>query len=207
MTDEAMLVRTFDASLSEEGDGRTLVGLCVPYNTPTTVDDGQGPYQEMFVKGAFVRAVKAPNRVWLNFEHKDGISNVLGHGVQFEEREDGLYGTLRIDEGADGEKARRLHRDGVLGSLSVEFKPMAKPRVENGVTVRTSVHLDAVALCRQGAYQDARVLAVRSADEEPDGEPQPAVEPLPPLPADLAARLAERGIHVPDILKGAAEAA
>lgn len=179
MSDEGMLVRTFDASLAEEGDGRTLVGRCVPYNTVATVSDGGPAYQEMFVKGAFSRATKAPNRVYLNFEHKPGISNVLGHGVEFDERDDGLYGKLRVDDGAEGEKALRLYRDGVLASLSVEFKPMAKPQVVDGVTVRSSVHLDAVALCRVGAYEEAKVLALRTGAPEEDPV-LPTPEPLSP---------------------------
>lgn len=154
-------VREFAADLVES-DGRTLEGLCVPYNTPTTVSDGGPAYREMFVKGAFQRAVKAPNRVWLNFEHHQGMPNVLGSGVAFEERDDGLYGTLRIDDGADGEKALRLYRSRVLESLSVEFKQMGKPTIRDGVVVRDNVHLNAVALCRQGAYDNAKVLAVRT---------------------------------------------
>ncbi len=188
------LRRSFDANLTEDSDGRTLEGLCVPYNVPTQVDDGQGPYHEMFVKGAFGRAVKAPNRVYLNFEHKPGISNVLGHGVTFEERDDGLYGSLEIDPGPDGEKARRLYRQGVLSSLSVEFKPMSKPKNVDGVVRRTAVHLDAVALCRQGAYEGAKVLAIRD-------------DPVIPLPQpvqfnpDLAAGLEALGFTVPDHLR------
>lgn len=164
MSDEQLLVRSFDARLDEVGDGRTLVGRCVPFNEVATVSDGGTAYQEMFVQGAFARAVKAPNRVWLNFEHSAGISNVLGHGVAFEEHRDGLYGTLRIDEGADGEKALRLHREGILESLSVQFRPMSRQRIQDGIVVRDSVHLDAVALCREGAYEGAKVLAVRAKD-------------------------------------------
>jgi HK97 family phage prohead protease len=189
------LIRTFDAELEETGDGRTLEGICVPYNIATTVDDGMGPYQEMFVKGAFGRAVKAPNRVYLNFEHKPGISNVLGHGVEFDERDDGLYGKLQIEEGPDGAKAMRLWRQQVLTSLSVEFKPMGKQtRNEAGIVERRSVHLDAVALCRVGAYDEARVLAIRT-------DPVLDVDPIPVFDPELAARLEQNGILVPRRLR------
>lgn len=193
--DPVTLIRTFDAELEETGDGRTLEGICVPYNVPATVDDGMGPYQEMFVAGAFARAVKAPNRVYLNFEHRPGISNVLGHGVEFEERTDGLFGKLQIEEGPDGAKAMRLYRQQVLTSLSVEFKPMGKSaRNDAGIVERRSVHLDAVALCRIGAYEEARVLAIRT-------DPLIHIDPLPVFDPELAEKLEQNGVFVPTRLR------
>lgn len=198
MTEEPELLRrSFDATLTSEGDGRTLEGLCVPYNVPAQVDDGQGPYKEMFVKGAFARAVKAPNRVFLNFEHKPGISNVLGHGLTFQERDDGLYGSLEIDDGEEGNKALRLYRQGILGGLSVEFKPMSMSRTVNGVVERNNVHLDAVALCRTGtgAYKEAQVLAVRTDSVEKEIPDTVMVRPFDP---ELAAGLSRLGFDIPD---------
>ena len=190
-----VLVRTFEVELEENTEGRTLDGLCVPYGVAAMVADPPDymPYQEVFVKGAFARAVKAPNRVYLNFEHRDGISNVLGHGVTFEERDDGLYGSLEIDAGPDGDKALRMYRQRVLTSLSVEFKPMGKSPNIDGVVQRKNVHLDAVALCRIGAYPEAQVLAVRT---------DPLIQ-LARLPFDqeLAASLAANGLAVPDRLR------
>lgn len=186
-TDEAaMLKREFVAELAEASDGRTLEGLCVPYNQPADVADitpqGVRAYREMFVKGAFQRAVKAPFRVWLNFEHNEGFNNVLGSGVEFEERDDGLYGKLKIDEGPEGDKALRMYRQKILESLSVEFKPMTRDKKIDGVVVRDNVHLNAVALCRQGAYDGAKVLAVRQQEpvrfERPKDLPEDVVEKL-----------------------------
>ncbi len=169
---EDMLKRTFNIEVAEvDGDGRTLHALVVPYNTPTTVNDGQGPYKEQFVMGAFERAVNVPNRVWLNFEHHPGLSNVVGNGIHFEERTDGLYGDLQIDEGSDGDKALRYVNKRVLTGMSVEFKPMSKDDPVHGVVTRRSVHLDAVALCRVGAYADAQVLAVRTESVTEDLKP------------------------------------
>ncbi len=169
---EDLLKRTFNIEVAEvDGDGRTIHALVVPYNTPTLVDDGFGPYKEQFVKGAFDRAVNVPNRVWLNFEHHPGLSNVVGNGVQFEERSEGLYGDLLVDEGSDGDKALRFVNKRVLTGMSVEFKPMSKDAPIDGVVTRRSVHLDAVALCRVGAYKDAQVLAVRT--ESVTGELRP----------------------------------
>lgn len=162
------LFRTFDVGL-EPGDGRTVEGLCVPYNVAATVADPPDfqPYEEMFVRGAFKGAAKAPNRVWLAFEHNmtgiPSIGPVLGHGVEFEERDDGLYGNFRVLEHTDGDKALTLIREKVLPAMSIEFEPLGKPRIVDGIVQRTKVHLDRVALVRQGAYPQAQVLAVRAA--------------------------------------------
>ncbi len=169
MSDD-LLKRTFNIEVGEV-EGRTLHALVVPYNTPTLVDDGHGPYKEQFVKGAFERAVNVPNRVWVNFEHHPGFANVVGNGIQFEERSDGLYGDLAVDEGDEGDKALRFINKRVLTGMSVEFKPMSKDAPVDGVVTRRSVHLDAVALCRVGAYKDAQVLAVRTESVTEDLKP------------------------------------
>lgn len=185
-----LLVRRFEEFHVREGDGRTLDGLCVPYDIPATVADPPSyqPYQEMFVKGAFARAVKAPNRVLVDFEHRTGIGNVLGHGIQFEERADGLYGTLRISEHADGDKALALVRNKVLAGLSVGFKALKSRRVD-GIVQRLVVHLDRIALVREGSWEQAQVLAVRSAPVLPRAE---KINP------GLAEDLRHFGINVPE---------
>ena len=117
MTDD-LLKRTFNVEVAAiDGDGRTIHALVVPYNKPTTVNDGMGPYQEQFVRGAFKRACDVPNRVWLNFEHHPGFANVVGNGVEFEERADGLYGQLEVDQGAEGDKALRFVNKRVLTGM------------------------------------------------------------------------------------------
>ena len=193
MNDE-LLKRTFNVELNPvDGDGRTIHALCVPYNQPTQVNDGHGPYTEVFRKGAFSRAVNVPNRVWLNFEHHPGFSNVIGNGVEFEERDDGLYGQLEVDMSAEGDKALRFVNKRVLTGMSVEFKPMTRDKPVNGVVERRNVHLDAVALCRVGAYKDAQVLAVRTPSVVPELQPH-TFDP------ELAAKLA-RFVTVPDRLR------
>ncbi len=193
MSDD-LLKRKFNIEVAEiDGDGRTIHALVVPYNKPTEVNDGYGPYREQFVHGAFKRAVDVPNRVWLNFEHHPGFSNVIGNGIEFEERQDGLYGQLEVDASDEGEKALRFINKRVLTGMSVEFKPMSKDPNIDGVVTRRSVHLDAVALCRVGAYEDAKVLAVRT-------ESVTKEQPPKPFDADLLMKLA-RFVEIPDQLK------
>ena len=148
-----ILHRTFPAELIEETDGRTLFGKCVPYDTPAKVQDDVGPaYMEAFAFGAFKRAVKAPNRVLLRFEHRDGLLDVAGYGSEMEERPDGLYGAFRALDSSAGEQALALHRAGVLGYFSVGFHPIGNGRRRSGTVIRTHCHLDEVSLCREPAF-------------------------------------------------------
>lgn len=170
-TKDEVIVREFPVELSEDGDGRTIEARIVPYNTPTLVVDrvengGTGvPYKETWLPGAFDRQTGAINRVkvWLNFEHQPGLQGIVGHGADLESRDDALYGTFRVHENADGDKALQMVRDGLLTGISLEARPLRSRRLGE-VVERVRAHLEKVSLCRIGAFEQAQVLAVR---EEP----------------------------------------
>ena len=187
------LMRAFDVEL-EPGDGRTLDARIVPYDVSAVVADPpeMRPYRELFRPGAFERQVAAPGRVkvWLNFEHEQGLRGIVGHGVELKERSDGLHGTFRVHENADGDKALQLLGEGLLPGLSVEFVAL-RSRSVDGVVHRLRAHIDAVSLCRQPAYPGAQVLALRE---------QPLVrEPEPGLDPALVERLARLGVVVASV--------
>lgn len=192
------LARTFEA-VDIATDGRNVEMLCAPFDTPTTVVDpppfGDGrAYQEEFARGAFTGATRAPNRVLLEFEHfHPGLSGVLGHADELVEREDALYGRFRVTEHPDGDKALALIDAGVLTAASVFFEPMKSARTASGLMRRLRVKLDRVALCRVGAYPEAKVLAVRSAPE--------IVIPTLAFDPELASKLEAQGIAVPATLR------
>jgi phage head maturation protease len=116
-----LMRRTFETAVTaSEGDGRTIEARIVPYNVEAIVVDlppaGDGiPYPEVFVPGAFERQLRAADRVkvWLNFEHEVGLRGIVGHGTELHDGEDGLYGTFRVHENADGDKALSMVRDGL----------------------------------------------------------------------------------------------
>jgi len=193
-----MLARTFE-SVEMATDGRNVEMLCVPFDIPATVSDVPGqPYEEEFARGAFAAATKAPNRTLLEFEHwHPGLSGIIGHAAQLEERDDALYGRFRVTEHTDGDKALALIRDKVLTAASVFFAPIRSERSESGAMRRLKVKLDRVALCREGSYPEAPVLAVRTAPV--------IVERTPALPFDpeLAEYLSAQGIAVPERLRSA----
>jgi HK97 family phage prohead protease len=184
---QPMIVREFPMEV-EVGDGRTIDARIVPYNTVARVsDDGVTAYDEMFLPGSFERQLKAPGsvKVFLNVEHEPGFRGVIGHGRELVDREDGLHGTFKVMENADGDKALELVREGLLNGISLEAKAM-RSRTINGVVERVRTHLDKVSLCRFPAYKDAGVLAVRT-------EPL-TIEPAP-MSDELLERLAGLGVE------------
>jgi uncharacterized protein len=160
---DTVFIRHFRAEL-EEGDGRTLFGRLVPYNEVATVADNGPPYEELFAPEAFKRDPrlrKAPNRVELKHEHRDGLMETIGYGVEFAEMADGLYGTFRALETNAGEQGLAMARAGILRAFSIGFQAV-RSRREGGVVARLSAKLDEVSLCRDGAYAGT-ALSMRKA--------------------------------------------
>lgn len=191
-----VLHRTFDAALTA-GDGRTIDVRVVPYGETALADDGHGGvpkgvvYREQFMPGVFAHQTNAANRVFVNFEHQKGLAGVVGHGLVLREAGDGFYGSFKLHDTPDGDKALALVNENVLRSISLEAAPVRNYRTKDGVVQRVKAHLVNIALCRSGAYKSAEVLAVREEvfiDEEL-------------LPVDLNPELVERcrklGIELP----------
>lgn len=209
-----LVVRTFQATIAADGDGRTIEGMVIPFDVEQIVADPPTfeRYTETVAPGAFRSVVQAPNRVLLDFEHYGALTNdalgsmgsiagTLGHAVSLEERPDGLYGQFRVLRGSDGDKALELAREGVLGGFSAAMKPLRSARTAVGAMRRLKVHLDRVSLCRVGAYEQARVMAIRT------GHVLDAEDYSQPLDPALAAGLA-RFVSVPyldQIVQGTSE--
>jgi len=152
----------------EVGDGRTVVGLCVPFDRVATVADGDGglPYQEVIRRGAFRKAMKAPNRVSLNREHRETLVDEFGYGVEFDESGDGLVGTFRVYDGNIGDHALSILRSGAITGLSISaaLHPQGT-RIVDGVVERRILILRHVALTSSPAYDGAEIMALRSGPE------------------------------------------
>ncbi len=160
-----METRNYDATLElrADGDGRTVVGIAVPYD----VEQRIGPnIVEVFRKGVFRNVTRAANRVKLLYQHKTDAP--IGRAIMLEERDGGLYGEFRISKTEAGDEALELIRDGVLSNLSVGFQPLEDRKV-NGVINRMKAHLAEVSLVTFGAYGDAaNIVAVRQEIEKPN---------------------------------------
>lgn len=166
--DDMLLDRCLtSADLEIRGDGRTVYGLAVPFDAPTTVNDGGGEYTEVFRQGAFVKTIAegAQTRVkfFTNHSHRQ---NKLPIGVAQSLREDqaGLVGEFRVSKTPDGDQAIELVRDGALDSFSIGFAPVKQKGdpVRGGLVERLEVKLREVSLVAFPAYAGATVSGVRS---------------------------------------------
>ena len=153
-----------DLEVRAEGDGRTVCGICVPYDREQRIHAG---LTEVFRKGAFDAVTRAANRVKMLYQHKS--DNPIGRATLLREDASGLYGEFRISKTEAGDEALELVRDGVLTNFSVGFQPLKDLRRKDGVVERVKAHLAEVSLVTFGAYGDAaNIVAVRQEIEKPN---------------------------------------
>jgi HK97 family phage prohead protease len=159
-----------DLELREaEGDGLTVTGIVVPYGVEAEIEElrpsGVIRYREAFAPGAFARAMRAPNRVSLTYNHDTAMGNRMGFGRSFQESSEGLVGTFRLDA-SSADKARDILESSHAG-FSVGFYslvPRAGSERPDSLVTRRSAILDHVAAVVQGAYKGAGVASIRGAD-------------------------------------------
>ena len=195
--ERAFLVREFAAELTP-GDGRTVDVRIVPYGERIRHNDGHGGlppgvfYSEEWVPGAFSAQDKAAHRVLVNVEHDPSFVGVVGHGLTLREQSDGYYGSFTIHDTPEGNKALMLINQGVYDHISLEARPLKSIRTLDGVIQRVKAHLRNISLTRYGAYEGARVLAVR----EEEIEDEFVIESHNPDP-ELLERCRALGITLP----------
>jgi Escherichia/Staphylococcus phage prohead protease len=150
-----VLTRAYAAALELRDDGRTLVGIAVPYGVETRI----GRYVESFAPGAFADA----DTHTLTAAHpRDGAELPIGRSVELRDQVDGLHGAWHVSDTETGNAVLTLVRDGVPLGLSIGFIPGRETwnRDRTRVT-RPTASLDHVAVVRQPAYPDAKIAALR----------------------------------------------
>lgn len=149
-----------DLSIRADGDGRTVSGIVVPFDTVARVSDGGPSYEERFQRGAFAKTIaERGDRVKLLMQHDS--REPVGKAVELREDPAGLFGSFRVSNVPAGDHALELVRDGVIDSFSVGFSPVKHTR-DGVVTVRTEVALREASLVTFPAYDTARVTALRA---------------------------------------------
>jgi HK97 family phage prohead protease len=189
-----------DLELRDNAEGLTVTGLVVPYDREAPIEElretGLIRYREAFTHGAFDRALRAPNRVTLTYNHDVAMQARLGYGQAFQESAEGLVGTFRLDR-SSADKARDI-LESSHAAFSVGFYslvPQAGRERPGQLVVRRSVILDHVAAVVEGAYPGAGVASIRGA----------ALDTGEPTAADVAADEAAR--HDADLLAWLEDAA
>jgi len=199
------IIRTFAADLTP-GEGRTVDVRIIPYGEQIEHNDGLGDvprgemYREEWAPGVFAHQEKAAHRIFANAEHEQGIGGVVGHGVTLREGPDGFYGSFKLHDNTDGNKALMLIKEGVFDGVSLEAIPVKSEKTREGVVRRIKAHLQAVAFTRFAAYSGAQVLAVREqqANHEVEVEELPNELLTSPMDPELVERARELGIDLPE---------
>jgi len=150
-----------DLEVKREGDGRTVVGIAVPYNAPTRIHDH---LVEEFVRNAFDAQINAPQRVKYAREHVKLGGILIGALSHMRDDAAGLYVEMRVSRTPTGDETLELVKDGALPDLSIWFEERTNRRAPGGVVQRVKAHLREVASVLEGAYGDlATATGVRSA--------------------------------------------
>jgi len=190
------LVRSYASAA--EVEGRTVDVRVVPFGEVARVsDDGRTEYDEEWMPGCFDHQLSAANRIHANYEHERGVQNIVGHGVSLRAEPDGYHITSTIHRTAAGDTTLELIHGGALPCVSLEARPVRNVRSTAGVVQRVKANLRGFAFCRQGAFQGAQVLAVRTDDElEPEQTLDAGLLPVDMDP-EVVARCRRLGIAVP----------
>lgn len=165
MTD---LIRTFTPDLeirssAKGGDGRTVVGIAVPYGRPQRIND---QLTEQFAPGAFRRQMKAPNRILFTRDHMAHGGTPIGKTLLLRDDPKGLYGEWRVSNTPVGNETLELLKDGVLSDLSIGFREGQNRRLPGGIVERASADLREVSVVMEGAYgRGATVSEVRTLED------------------------------------------
>lgn len=189
----------------QEGNGRTLSGLAVPYGEFAEIKDRRGHYQEMIVPGAFHEAVGS-TRPKMLFEHGQDVRTgrtPIGKFDRVWEEGDGVHVSGQLFENQLVQPLIDAARAGELSQWSVHFRTPDDGSWEDwsrhkGWDIRkvNRALLPEISLVNFGAYQTT--VSVRSLDQltgrsdagsEDGGEPaenDAAAEKL------LAARIRDR---------------
>lgn len=205
--------RDVGSDLTLADDEAYAEGIVVPYGEVAHITEarpgGVITYDEVFMPGAFERAMRAPDRVTLNYTHDENLGNRLGFGVAFEDRPEGLWGRFKLDRSRI-DIARDVLSTSHKG-FSVSFLslvPKAHTERSGDLVQRRSVHLVHVAAVSVPAYASAGVLALRD-DGSPDGDPTEAerqaaaeAQAAQEAEAELARRRAEVLAEADELLAG-----
>ena len=119
--------RSYDFTVTrqdEADDGLTLEGYAAVFDTPTSIRDYLGEYEETIARGAFSRTINARTPV-LQFDHGTHpmIGSIpLGSIRKIEEDDQGLFVRARLSDNWLVEPVRDAIRDGAISGMSFQFQ-------------------------------------------------------------------------------------
>ena len=174
-------IRAYQVEFRKQAN-RTMVGRVATYGRVYDI----GPFTEVLRAGVFKKSIGQAARSLPLLTMHDHEAIPVGKAVQWEDNEDELVGTWQFDSRAEAVEAARLADEGYLTGLSVGFAPLNTAWDDTGDKPhadRIEARLLETSLVSVPAYQDAGVVAVRSA-----GHPERPGLVVAPTPRLLEAR-------------------
>ena len=147
-------------------DERTVEGIAVPWGeTSYLTPDPQG---ERFVAGSLTKSIRdRGDRLKLFSSHDH--SHAIGRAVKLDARHpDGLWSSWRIFRTPYGDSALAEIAEGALDTMSVGFRTIRSRRGDDGAREVMEAEIHEVSVAPIGAYDGARVLAVRTPSSNDD---------------------------------------
>lgn len=154
----SLTIRSIPSALTcrdaDSADGRTITGLAVPFDTPTTIVPG---FAEQIARGA----IDLTSEPALFYRHGEPIGVITA----MRETDQGLEIDARISDTSLGRDAATLAADKAIRSLSIGFyeREYEDATLDDGTVLRTqtSIDLREVSLVPAPAYPDAQITNVR----------------------------------------------
>ena len=192
---------------ADEGDGRTVDALIVPWDAIGETDDGP----ELVRRGAFSDV--DPARVVLRMDHADPPA---GRATALDDQDDGAVARFAVGRTPRGDELLATVAAGLEPNVSIGFREVPggsrQERVDGrSVRVHSRIDLVEVSTTWRPVYAGATVLSVRSdqheaaaMDESPDTIEQagPAAPIAPTGPAAISGDVLTRHEAVLDRLMG-----
>ena len=117
-----------DADADSSGpDGRTLIGLAVPFNSPTRIDNWhEGTFDEQFAPGAFKRSLgmRTPKLQFDHGTHSLFGSLPIGEFRSLKETKRGLEVEARIFDAELFAPLREAIASDAIDGMSIRFRPL-----------------------------------------------------------------------------------
>jgi HK97 family phage prohead protease len=167
---------------------RTIELIVAPYESEALVEYKGRMVREVFTAGAFDGIERRANRIRVNRDHD--VTRTVGRAIALHpSRSEGLVAEVKIARTVLGDETLTLADEEILDA-SAGFLPMPGGETWTGRNHRRIVKawLGHIAMTPDPAFEDARVLAVRSA-QEASGD---AAAPTPNLDVVRGWLLADR---------------
>ena len=157
---------------------RIVEGIVVPWDeTSFLTPDPRG---ERFRSGSLTRTLKDTGdrvKLYRNHDHDTAV----GRPVQWKSTDAGMWAQFRIAKTPAGDAVLNEIHEGMLDAFSVGFRPVRETRGADGAREVIEAKLHEVSITPMGAYDGARVLAVRTPNTTPAVLPPMPVVNLSPL--------------------------